>query len=211
MDQIGIENTVQALKRNGFEVYEAENAEAARAVFWEQIFPTLPVQTVSWGDSETLKATGVLDELRRDPHLAVISTFGAGMSRPQKIYWRRQALLADLFLTGSNALTEKGQLVNLDMVGNRIGGITFGPQHVVLFIGINKITRDLEGAIQRIRTIAAPRNAMRHEGFRTPCHKTGICMDCSSPDRICNVWNIVEKCYPAGRIKIILIHQELGL
>ncbi len=115
------------------------------------------------------------------------------MSRKQKIYWRRQALLTDLFLTGSNALTQKGQLVNLDMIGNRVGGITFGPKHVVLFIGINKITANLEEAMHRVRTIAAPRNAIRHEGFRTPCHKTGVCMDCNSPDRICNVWTITEK------------------
>lgn len=78
------------------------------------------------------------------------------MSRKQKIYWRRQALLTDLFLTGSNALTQKGQLVNLDMIGNRVGGITFGPKHVVLFIGINKITANLEEAMHRVRTIAAP-------------------------------------------------------
>ena len=133
------------------------------------------------------------------------------MSRPQKSYWRRQALHADLFLTGTNALTVKGQLVNLDMIGNRTGGILFGPKNVVLFIGINKITDDIEAAMHRIRTIAAPRNAMKHEGFRTPCRKTGVCMDCNSPDRICNVWTITEKCFPAGRIKVILIRQELGL
>lgn len=97
------------------------------------------------------------------------------------------------------------------MIGNRVGGITFGPKQVVLFIGINKITANLEEAMHRVRTIAAPRNAIRHEGFRTPCHKTGVCMDCNSPDRICNVWTITEKSYPAGRIKVILIGEELGL
>lgn len=169
------------------------------------------METVSWGDSETMKATGVLNELQKNPELSVIDSFAPGMSRKQKIYWRRQALLTDLFLTGSNALTQKGQLVNLDMIGNRVGGITFGPKHVVLFIGINKITANLEEAMHRVRTIAAPRNAIRHEGFRTPCHKTGVCMDCNSPDRICNVWTITEKSYPAGRIKVILIGEELGL
>lgn len=97
------------------------------------------------------------------------------------------------------------------MIGNRVSGITFGPRNVVLFIGINKITLNLEEAMHRIRTIAAPQNAIRHEGLRTPCHQTGICTDCNSPDRICNVWTITEKSYPAGRIKIILINQELGL
>ncbi len=211
MDQTKIDRTLLSLKRNHFDVYTAENTEEARSIFFRDIFPSLPVETVSWGDSETLAATGILQELKQNPDLAVIPTFGPGMSRPQKIYWRRQALHADLFLTGTNALTVKGQLVNLDMIGNRTGGILFGPKNVVLFIGINKITDDIEAAMHRIRTIAAPRNAMKHEGFRTPCRKTGVCMDCNSPDRICNVWTITEKCFPAGRIKVILIRQELGL
>ncbi len=211
MDKIIIDNTLAALRRNHFETFFANDTTEAREIFFRDIFPGLSVESVSWGDSETMKATGVLEELRKNPDLSLINTFGPEMSRKQKIYWRRQALQADLFLTGSNALTQKGQLVNLDMIGNRVGGITFGPKNVVLFIGINKITENLEEAMHRIRTIAAPRNAMRHEGFRTPCRKTGVCMDCNSPDRICNVWTITEKCCPTGRIKVILIGQELGL
>lgn len=211
MDKGIIESTVKALKKNHFDVFFAENAEEAHRIFFSDILPQTNPQTVSWGDSETMRATGVPDTLSQHPEIAMIRTFGPDMSRTQKIYWRRQALLADLFITGSNALTKKGQLVNLDMVGNRAGGITFGPKQVVLFIGINKIVPDLEAAMHRIKTIAAPQNAMRHEGFRTPCHKTGICADCNSPDRICNVWTITEKSYPAGRIKVILINEELGL
>lgn len=206
-----IDKTIAALRHNHFEAFFAHNTAEASAIFFRDIFPGLQVETVSWGDSETMKATGVLNELQKNPELSVIDSFAPGMSRKQKIYWRRQALLTDLFLTGSNALTQKGQLVNLDMIGNRVGGITFGPKHVVLFIGINKITANLEEAMHRVRTIAASRNAIRHEGFRTPCHKTGVCMDCNSPDRICNVWTITEKSYPAGRIKVILIGEELGL
>ena len=192
MEQSIIEKTVTAFKRNHFDVYIAKNTQDAQNIFFQEIFPNLSIETVSWGDSETMKATGVLDKLKQNPDITVIPTFAPDMSRTQKIYWRREALTADLFLTGSNAITQKGQLVNLDMIGNRVGGIVFGPKHVVLFIGINKITAN-------------------HEGFRTPCHKTGVCMDCNSPDRICNVWSITEKSYPAGRIKIILIQEELGL
>lgn len=211
MQQKIIDQTVAALRRNHFEVYQAEDTTEAREIFFRDIFPTLNASTISWGDSETMKATGVMEQLGQDPNLSVIHTFSPGMSRKQKMYWRRQALHADLFLTGSNALTCKGQLVNLDMIGNRVGGIHFGPTHVVLFIGINKITEDLEAAMHRIRTIAAPQNGVRHKGLRTPCNKTGVCMDCNSPDRICNVWTITEKSYPAGRIRIILINQELGI
>lgn len=211
MDQITIEKTINSLRKNHFDVFPVANTDEAREIFFQEIFPSLQPQTVSWGDSETMKATGVMEELRKNPEISLINTFGAGMSRQQKTYWRRQALLSDLFLTGSNALTQKGQLVNLDMIGNRVGGITFGPRNVVLFIGINKIVADIEEAMHRVRTIAAPQNAIRHEGLRTPCHKTGVCMDCNSPDRICNVWTITEKSYPVGRIKVILINQSLGL
>ena len=124
---------------------------------------------------------------------------------------RRQALLVDLFLTGSNAVTESGWLVNLDMVGNRVGGITFGPRYVVLVIGRNKIVKDLDAAMARIKGYAAPMNAIRHEGWKTPCIKTSFCMDCSSPQRICNTWSITQKSYPKSRIKVILVNEDLGL
>ena len=118
-----IDKTIAALRHNHFEAFFAHNTAEASAIFFRDIFPGLQVETVSWGDSETMKATGVLNELQKNPELSVIDSFAPGMSRKQKIYWRRQALLTDLFLTGSNALTQKGQLVNLDMIGNRVGGI----------------------------------------------------------------------------------------
>lgn len=211
MEKQTIENTLKALQANNFEVYRAENTQAARNIFFSEIFGKLRPSTISWGDSETMKACHILEELEKNTEIALIHTFGAHMSRTQKIYWRRQALQADLFLTGTNALTQKGQLVNLDMIGNRVAGITFGPKDVVLFIGINKIVPDLESAMQRIRTWVAPQNILRHEGFNTPCRKTGTCMDCHSPHRICNTWTITEKSWPAGRIKIILIEEELGI
>ena len=123
---------------------------------------------------------------------------------------RRKALLTDLFFTGTNALIDSGMLVNLDMIGNRVGGITFGPKYVVIMVGRNKIVTNLDEAMNRIKNIAAPANAIRH-AQKTPCVKTSYCMDCKSPDRICNIWTIHEKSYPKGRIKVILINRDLGL
>lgn len=205
------EITFRNLQKNHFQVYRAQNTTEAKNLFFNEILPSLQPESVSWGDSETMLATGCIEELEKHPEISLIRTFGTEMSRTQKIYWRRQALQADLFLTGTNAVTQKGQLVNLDMIGNRVAGITFGPKNVVLFIGVNKIVPDLEAAMERIRTWTAPQNILRHEGFPTPCRKTGKCMDCNSPYRICNTWTITEKSYPAGRIKIILIEEELGL
>ena len=209
--RLRLERCRQALEKNGFEAFVAPDARAAGDLFLTAILPAIDVASASWGDSETFLNTGVLAVIRADPGIRVIETFDPTVSQQERWERRRQALLSDLFFTGSNAVTETGQLVNLDMVGNRVAGLTFGPKIVVLFIGRNKLVATLEEARARIRHHAAPANAIRHTGLKTPCMKTAVCTECSSPDRICNTWCITEKCFPAGRIRIILINQDLGL
>ena len=209
--QLTLQRCKNNLKKNNFEAFIASDAGEAGAIFRGQILPALAVEVASWGDSMSMLATGALDTLRADPGIRMIETFDLQITQAERLERRRQALLADLFLTGSNAVTETGQLVNLDMVGNRVAGLTFGPENVVLFIGRNKIVPTLDDAVQRVKQIAAPANAIRHPNLKTPCMKTAVCMDCKSPDRICNTWCITEKCFPPGRIKIILINQDLGL
>lgn len=200
-----------ALQRNNFEVFIADNAIEAGKVFRTHIFDSQRHRCVSWADSMTMQHTGVLDFLRQQPSTTCIETFETGVARDEIISRRRAALLSDLFLTGSNAVTEAGQLVNLDMVGNRVSAITFGPEKVVLFIGRNKLVKDEEAARNRISDYAAPLNALRHEGFKTPCIKQGRCCNCNHEKRICNTWTITEKSFPAHRISIILINEDLGL
>jgi hypothetical protein len=118
--------------------------------------------------------------------------------------------VVDLYLTGTNAVTEDGCLVNLDMIGNRVAALTFGPKKVVVFVGRNKIVSDLESAMYRIKDYAAPTNAMRLN-CKTPCVKTSECADCKSPGRICNTWTITEKSYPKERVTVVLINEDLGL
>ena len=142
--------------------------------------------------------------------MEVIDTFVKNLPADEALDRRRKALLTDLFITGTNAITETGFLVNLDMTGNRVAGITFGPKNVILLVGRNKVVPDIDDAMFRIRNYAAPTNAMRLDK-KTPCSKTSFCDDCSSPDRICNSWTITAKSFPKGRIKIILINQDLGL
>lgn len=208
--RIKLDACKEALTKNNFEVFIADNMQQARTIFFEKIFPCIEVKTVSWADSLTFHSTGILAELRENKRVSIIETFADNISREVIIERRRQALLVDLFFTGSNSITENGQLVNLDMVGNRVGAITFGPRYVVLFIGRNKIVTGLDQAMERIKTIAAPINAIRHTGFKTPCMKTGKCHDCSSPDRICNTWAITEKSFPKKRIKVVLINEDGG-
>ena len=199
-----------ALAANGFDAFIAKDLAHARQIFFEEILPNVKADLVSWADSITMEATGVLTELLADPKINMIRTFEPGVPNKEIMERRRQALLADLFLSGSNAVTACGKLVNLDMIGNRTGGISFGPKKVVLFVGQNKIVPDLASAMDRIRNHAAPLNAKRHD-LPTPCAKTGRCHDCSSPMRICNTWSILDKCFPAGRIKVVLIEGAFGL
>ena len=199
-----------ALEKNNFDAFIAQTPANAARIVLDQILPQIDVKSVSWGDSLTLHETGILELFREDPAIDLIETFDGKASRTEIIERRRKALLADLFFSGTNALVESGMLVNLDMIGNRVGGMVFGPKWVVVIVGRNKIVADLEQAMERIKKLAAPANAIRHEQ-KTPCVKTAYCMECSSPARICNVWTIHEKSYPKGRIKVILINQDLGL
>lgn len=206
-----IEKCKNALENNNFDAYLAKDSLEANQIIIKEIIPEIEVKSASWGDSMTLHSTGVIDTLRKIPHINVIETFAEGVPREEILERRRQALLADLFFSGSNALTETGKLVNLDMVGNRIAGIIFGPKHVIITVGRNKIVADVAEAMQRIKKYAAPLNAIRHTDFKTPCRKTSYCMDCKSPDRICNTWTITEKSYPKSRIKVLIINKDLGL
>ena len=208
--ELRLQSCKDALEKNNFEAYIAQTPAEAGQIVIDQILPAINVKSVSYGDSLTLFETGVLEFFKKNSKITLIDTFDKKASREEIIERRRKALLSDLFLSGTNAVVEFGALVNLDMVGNRVGGMVFGPKWVVIMVGRNKIVSDLEQAMERIKNLAAPANAIRHEQ-KTPCVKTSYCMDCSSPARICNVWTIHEKSYPKGRIKVILINQDLGL
>jgi len=207
---IRLERVQTALEANNFEVFRAKDVAAAGKIVIETIVPRLAPRTVAYGGSTTLAAAGVIAGLRETAGVEVIDTFDKKALPAELTERRRRALTCDLFFAGANALTEAGQLVNLDMIGNRIAPIQFGPAHVVLLIGRNKLVADLEAARQRIKTYAAPVNAMRLDK-KTPCVKTARCEECKSPERICNAWGISEKSFPPGRIKVLLIDQDCGL
>ena len=204
-----LEQTANALSGNHFSAHIVPNAAAAAALVLSTILPQTKAKVVSYGGSMTLAATNLPAALARMPEVTVIDTLDHGAS-PEELYERRrQALLADLFLTGTNAVTEDGALVNLDMIGNRACAVAFGPKHVAVVVGRNKIVPDVAAAMARIKNFAAPVNALRLSK-KTPCVATSHCEDCGSPQRICNVWTIAEKCFPRGRVSVILVNQDLG-
>lgn len=142
-----------ALEANNFEVFMAENVAHAKEVVTKEIIPDISIRSVSWGGSKTLLATGLCDYFRGNDAFEVVDTFDRNIPREEKLEVRRRALLMDLFITGTNAVTQAGQLVNLDMIGNRIGTITFGPKHVIILVGRNKIVADLDAAGERIKIV----------------------------------------------------------
>jgi hypothetical protein len=208
--QIRLNDVKTSLEGNNFDVFLAENAAQAKKIVMEEILPKAGAKSVSWGGSMTFLATGLYEAIKGIPGLEVLDTYDRSLPPEQNYELRRKSLLVDLFFTGTSALTETGALVNLDMIGNRIGGLTFGPKQVVVLVGRNKIVSDIDEAMMRIKNYAAPTNAMRLDK-KTPCIKTSYCEECKSPDRICNTWAITEKSFPKGRVKVVLINQDLGL
>lgn len=207
--RIRLDAVKEALEKNNFSAFVAGDVTEAGRIVREEILPGVNAGTISWGSSQTFVQTGLYDELKSDTRFTVLDTYDKSLSAEAMLERRRQSLLVDLFVTGSNAVTENGQLVNLDMIGNRVAGLTFGPKNVIVLAGRNKVVADLEEAMNRIKGLAAPMNTIRLDK-KTPCAKTGYCHDCSSPDRICNHWTITEKSWPKGRIRVVLINADLG-
>ena len=208
--KIRLKNLKKALEANNFDVFVAKNINEAKKTTLKKIIPDIAPKSISWGGSMTFTASGIYDALKKNKDMKVLDTFDKNLPAEDMLERRRQSLLVDLFITGTTAVTEIGQLVNLDMYGNRIAALTFGPKSVIVLVGRNKIVPDLETAIQRIKDYAAPVNAMRLDK-KTPCVKTSTCEECNSPGRICNTWTITEKSFPKGRVKIVLINGDLGL
>jgi hypothetical protein len=204
-----LEHTKENLISNNFNAFIAENEIEASRIFFDEIMSELSPLSISWGGSLTFKESGIYEKLMEHKNIKIIDTYDKSFSKDEIMDLRRKALLCDLFITGTNAVTETGVLINLDMIGNRASAITFGPKNVVILVGRNKIVSDIDSGVKRIKNYAAPVNAMRLDK-KTPCAKTSVCSDCSSPDRICNVWAITEKSFPEKRISIILINKDLG-
>jgi L-lactate utilization protein LutB len=121
----------------------------------------------------------------------------------------RECFNADFFITGANAISLDGQMVNIDGNGNRVGMIVYGPKHIIVVAGMNKVCPSIEDAVKRARTVAAPMNQQRF-GLNNPCTCTGVCADCHSESSICNQLLITRNSKPAGRIKFVLVGEELG-
>ena len=195
---------VKALEKRHFEAYYVSTA--AEAV--EKVVELIPKEhTVSWGGTATVDALGIKRRLAQEG-IALIDRDTA-QTPQERQEMLKKALTCGTFLMSSNAISADGQLVNLDGNANRVAALCFGPESVLVIAGMNKVMGDLDSAIARARQVAAPANAQRFD-IKTPCAVTGSCGDCTSPDCICCQMVITRACRPAGRIKVILVGEDLG-
>ena len=197
---------VKALESRFFEAWYFDNEKEAI----EKLFGLIPKDhVVSWGGSLTISGLGI-QKSAAERGYQIIDRDSAP-DREGRVELMRKALLCDTYIAGINAISEDGQLVNVDGFGNRVAAMCFGPRQVILAAGMNKVVKDLDAAMKRARTVAAPANSQRFPDNNAPCASDGSCADCKRPDSICSFIVTTRLCKPAGRIKVILIGKDLGL
>ncbi|MBL4932142.1 lactate utilization protein [Clostridium paridis] len=163
---------------------------------------------VGVGDSLTLSETGVLDLLRNGDY-NFLDKYKEGLTKKDKREIYIKNFGSDSFVSSTNAITENGELYNIDGNGSRVAPMLYGPNQVIIVVGINKIVKDIEAAEKRVRQYSAPIDAKRLNKD-TPCTKIGYCVDCKSTNRICNDFVIIRGQFNKGRIKVIIVGENLG-
>lgn len=200
-----IERTINNLRKRNMEgFYVNENDELIALL--KEFIPEGSM--VGIGDSMTLFETGVIDFLRKENY-TFLDKYREGITSEEKKEIYIKNFSVDTFLCGTNALTEDGELYNIDGNGSRVAPMIYGPRQVILVTGINKIVKDIEEAEKRVRNYSAPIDAKRL-GKNTPCTTLGYCVDCKSPNRICNDFTIIRGQFIKGRIKVIILGKQLG-
>ena len=195
----------KALQERRFDAYYYKTAAEAK----EQALKLLPEESsVSWGGSVTIREIGLLDAVAAGNYKVIDRDTAKTPEERHELM--RQAFLCDTYLTSANAMSEDGEFVNIDGMGNRIAAITFGPASVIVIVGMNKICQTLEDAYVRARSYASPLNTVRLD-LKTPCGSTGSCADCKSSACACSYIMTTRMSNVQGRIKVILVGEPLGL
>ncbi|WP_446899380.1 lactate utilization protein [Clostridium sp. LBM24168] len=200
-----IRRTMENLEKNNMDAYLVDNEkgllEKLKLLIKEG-------NTVSVGGSMTLFETGVIGFLRNGKY-NFIDRYKNGL-KPEEIKdIFRRSFFCDDYITSSNAVTENGELYNVDGNGNRVAAMIYGPEQVIVIIGVNKIVKNLEEAIERVKYNAAPANTKRLN-LDTPCTKVGYCIDCKAEGRICNDYVLIKRQNVKGRIKVIILNKDFG-
>lgn len=196
---------VKNLKSRHFDAYYCDNKASAL----EKALELIPQgASVGWGGAMSAQQIGLMEAVKGGQYHVYDRNTCTTME--DRVKMMKKCLTAEVFLTGANAISLDGQMVNIDGNGNRVAAIVYGPDSIIVIAGMNKVVDTLEDAIRRARTIAAPMNQQRFPN-QTPCQVTGSCADCKSEECSCNQILITRHCRPAGRIKFIIVGEELGL
>jgi len=200
-----VERTISSLEKNNMNGYFVQNEK--------ELLDTInnilkEGDTVGVGGSMTLVQTGVLDFLRKGKY-QFLDRYAENLTREDVKEIYRKSFFADGYITSTNALTEAGELYNVDGNGNRVAAMMYGPDKVIVVCGINKIVKDVDEAVKRNKETAAPANAKRLNR-NTPCTKVGYCVNCNSEERICNEYTLIRRQGIKGRIHVIILNKNLG-
>lgn len=195
---------VKNLQSRHFDAYYCDSKEEALNKALELIPEG---SSVGWGGALSAEQIGLIEHIRQGNYLPIDRERAATPEERERKM--RECFSGDVFLTGANALSLDGQMVNIDGLGNRVSAIIFGPKSVVVVAGMNKVEDTLEAAVNRARTVAAPMNNQRF-GNNNPCSVTGSCGNCKNETCICNHIVVTRHSRPVGRIKFILVGEELG-
>lgn len=204
-NEMKINRTIEALKKNNMNGYYAKNRDEVIELIKDIVSEG---SKVAVGGSETLSELGILEHLRSGRY-DFLDRYKEGLTREEVTNIFKQSFLADAYLSSCNAITENGELYNVDGNGNRVAAMLYGPDKVIVICGINKIVKDVDEAIKRNREISAPMNAKRLNK-KTPCAKVGYCMNCNSPERICNEYTLIKKQRSSERMYVIFLNENLG-
>ena len=204
--ELKLSHLATALEKNGFNTHIVSKKEDLPSLLDSLLKPNT---TVNAGGSMTLLETGIIDYLRRGPYTFYDRT-DPSVDTPEKMLaLNRQAFSADYYFASANAITSEGEIYNVDGRGNRVAATLYGPDKVIFVVGRNKWVKNLDEAIKRNREISGPANCIRLNR-KTPCVKTGTCMNCQGADRICNDFTLIGKNMTKGRITVILLAFPSG-
>ncbi len=200
-----IERTIKALESNNMNGYLVKSKEDLIKKIDDLVEEN---SLVACGGSQTLFETGVIDYLRKGRN-DFLDRYKEGLKPNEMKDIYRKSFFADAYFTSTNAITENGELYNVDGNGNRVAAMLYGPDKVIVICGKNKIVKDVDAAIERNKQFSAPANAKRLD-TKTPCKSSGYCMDCKSSDRICCEYTLIKRQRYQGRIHVIFIDENFG-
>jgi len=204
VDKEQLDLLINNLAKRNIKAFYYENLEDAR----EEILKIIPEEAaVGIGNSQTLKKMNISQYLTERGSTVYDKTLAKNKDDVKLM--KKKALLSDWYITGSNAISMDGQIVNIDHSGNRVASMIFGPDKVIVVIGLNKIEETLDKAVHRARVHAAPMNAIR-AGYNPPCLTLKRCVDCKTPERVCYNLVIIEGQHDPERMRVFIINDSLG-